>query len=1073
MRPVDDSEERLLQDTELLKQELARASPGRESGLMRLLAARVAMNCAFQFWGLLDARGTNWESNYASVRGAGVELGQVHGVPFWDCRWWQGAPEAQERLKDAVRHAARGEFVRYDVEILGGNRGEEIITIDFNLKPVKDRHGNVVFMIAEGRDVTEQRRLEREVARHRDELATLDRLKTEFVANVSHEFRTPLTLILGRVEDALAHPGASLSGDGLAAVRRSTLRLLRLVNTLLDFSRIEAGRLQRTFEPTDLARLTAELASPFRSLVEGAGLSLVVDCPPLPEPVYVDRAQWEKIVSNLMSNAFKFTFEGEIAVSLHPHPDHVELCVRDTGTGIPADELPRIFERFHRVHGARCRSIEGTGIGLALVQELVKVHGGAVRVSSELGRGSAFTVSVPRGHAHLPAERVAAAAVEAAPSRAGTSLHVIEASQWSPQARKGAAPGGPEARAGAAPEARAGAAPEARAGAAPGERAGAAPGERDGSVLVADDNADMRDYLVHLLSPRWSVEAVSDGRAALEAALARPPDLVVSDVMMPRLDGVSLLRELRADPRTSMVPVMLVSARAGEDAVVEGLDTGADDYLVKPFSARELLARVRTQIEMARMRRRAAEAAERERALELPRFLDAASVVLADSLDYPTTLARVAQLAVPVLADFCLVDLLDEEEGTFRRVGAACADPSQAALVEEAKRFAPALDGNREHPPTKVLIEREPLLVERFTEEHMRAIAHDEEHLQVIRAIGGRSVMCVPLARRGRLFGTLTFIAAQSGRRYSREDLAAAEELARRCALAVDNARLYKDAQSAIALRDEFLSIASHELKTPLTPLSLQIQILTRRAPELCPDKERLTWLTDRLGLVRRQGERLRRLVDNLLDISRISAGRLALELEPVRLSEIARQVVARFHEGGEIAESGSRVTVSAGDDGAGNWDRLRLEQVVDNLVSNALKYGQGKPIEIAVDSAGSSATLTIADHGIGIAPEHLGRIFGRFERAVSARHYGGLGMGLYISRRLVEALDGSIEVSSVLGEGSTFKVTLPLAGPAAALPGAGRAPGAPEAIGASGPRARAWPERHRTLLPREEGECA
>ncbi|WP_437490218.1 ATP-binding protein [Sorangium sp. So ce1014] len=1016
VRPVDDSEERLLQDTELLKQELTRASSGRESGLMRLLAARVAMNCAFQFWGLLDADGTNWESNYASVRGAGVERREVHGVPFWDCRWWQGAPEAQQRLKDAVRRAARGEFVRYDVEILGGSEGEEIITIDFNLKPVKDRQGNVVFMIAEGRDVTEQRRLEREVARHRDELATLDRLKTEFVANVSHEFRTPLTLILGRVEDALSRPAGSLSGEALAAVHRSTLRLLRLVNTLLDFSRIEAGRLQRSFEPTDLARLTEELASSFRSLVEGAGLSLVVDCPPLPEPVYVDRAQWEKIVSNLVSNAFKFTFEGEIAVSLLPQLAHVELCVRDTGTGIPADELPRIFERFHRVHGARCRSIEGTGLGLALVQELVQVHGGSLRASSEPGRGSAFTVSIPRGRAHLPPERVAAAAGPA-PSPASTNLHVIEASQWSPRGCDGAAPAGLDAHA--------------RAVAAPGP----GPREGEGRILVADDNADMREYLVHLLAPRWSVEVASDGRAALAAALARPPDLVVSDVMMPGLDGVALVRELRADPRTSMVPVVLVSARAGDEAVVEGLDMGADDYLVKPFSARELLARVRTQIEMARMRRRAAEAAERERALELPRFLDAASVVLADSLDYPTTLARVAQLAVPVLADFCLVDLLDEEEGAFRRVGVACADPAQSALAEEAKRFTPRLDGSREHPPTRVFVERKSLLIEHFTDEDMRAIAHNEEHFRVIQAMGGRSSMCVPLARRGRLFGTLTFIAAQSGRRYTRDDLSAAEELARRCALAVDNARLYKDAQSAIALRDEFLSIASHELKTPLTPLSLQIQILTRRAPELCPDKERLAWLTDRLGLVRRQGERLRRLVDNLLDISRISAGRIALELEPVRLSEIVRQVVSRFHEGGEIAESGSRVTVSADDDAAGNWDRLRLEQVVDNLVSNALKYGQGKPLEIAVTSTDSMATFTIADHGIGIAPEHVGRIFGRFERAVSARHYGGLGMGLYITKQLVEALDGSIEVSSVPGEGSTFKVTLPLAGPGASGP--------------------------------------
>ncbi|WP_437666318.1 ATP-binding protein [Sorangium sp. So ce1182] len=1013
VRPVDDTEDHLLRDMELLKQEIARASPGRESGLMRLLAARVAMNSAFQFWGLLDAHGTSWESNDTSVRGAGVSRRDVHGVPFWDCRWWQGSPAAQARLKDAVGRAARGEFVRYDVEIIGGKEGHEIITIDFNINPVKDRQGNVVFLIAEGRDVTEQRRLEREVERHRDELATLDRLKTEFVANVSHEFRTPLTLILGHVEHALSRPERSLGGDGLAAVQRSTLRLLRLVNTLLDFSRIEAGRLQTSFEPTDLAQLTAELASSFRSLVESAGLSLVVDCPPLPEPVYIDRAQWEKVVLNLLSNAFKFTLEGEIAVSVRAHPDHVELSVRDTGGGIPADELPRIFERFHRVPGARCRSIEGTGIGLALVQELVTVHGGCLRVSSEPGQGSTFIVSIPRGRAHLPPERVAPPG-ERAPSPASARLHVLEASQW-PRRRDGDA-----AREG----------PEARAEAAEGPR----PREGEGRILVADDNADMRDYLVRLLEQRWSVEAVPDGRSALAAARARPPDLVVSDVMMPGLDGVALLRELRADPRTSMVPVVLLSARAGEDAVVEALETGADDYLVKPFSARELLARARTQIEMARMRRAAAEAAERERAQELPRMLDAASVTLGESLDYSTTLARVAQLAVPFLADFCLVDLNDDEEGGgLRRVGVGCADPEQAALAEAAKRFGPVLDGAHGSAQARVMTELKPVLIEHFTDDHMRAIAQDEEHLRVMRAMGGRSFMCVPLATRGRAFGTLTFIAARSGRRYGRTELSAAEELARRCALAVDNARLYNDAQRAIALRDEFLSIASHELKTPLTPLSLQIQILTRRASELCCDKERFTWLTDRLGLVRRQCERLRRLVDNLLDVSRIAAGRLALDLEPVRLSEIVRQVVSRCQEGGEIADSGSRITVSAEDDAAGQWDRMRLEQVVDNLVSNALKYGQGNPIEIAVTSTGSTATLTIMDHGIGIAPEHIGRIFGRFERAVSARNYGGLGMGLYISRQVVEALDGTIEASSVLGEGSTFKVTLPLAGPGAA----------------------------------------
>ncbi|WP_437680823.1 ATP-binding protein [Sorangium sp. So ce131] len=1022
---MDDSEDHLFQDVELLKRELEGASPGRESALMRLLAARVAMNSAFQFWGLLDVHGTSWESNHASIHGAGVARSQVHGAPFWDCRWWQRSPEAKDRLKEAVRRAAGGEFVRYDVEILGGSEGEELITIDFNLNPVRDRRGEVVFLIAEGRDVTEQRRLEREVARHRDELATLDRLKTEFVANVSHEFRTPLTLILGHVEDALCQPDRALAGEGLAAVQRSTLRLLRLVNTLLDFSRIEAGRLPTSFEPTDLARLTAELASSFRSLVEGAGLAFVVDCPPLPEPVYVDRAQWEKIMLNLLSNAFKFTFRGQITASLRLRDASVELCVSDTGTGIPADELPRIVERFHRVQGARGRSIEGTGIGLALVQELVRMHGGSLRVSSEVDRGSTFVVSIPRGRAHLPPDRVAPPgepaprqAAEATAASAGAEVPALLRLPYYTPAR------GPGDR--PAP-------PGARAEAPPGPR----PGEDGGRILVADDNADMRDYLVQLLGRRWRVEATPDGCAALASARARPPDLIVCDVMMPGLDGVELLRELRADPRTCMIPVVLVSARAGEEAVVEGIETGADDYLVKPFSARELLARVTTQLELGRMRRAAAEAAERERAEEALRFLDAASVALADSLDPRATLARVAQLAVPALADVCLVDLNEDEEGVdLRRVEVACADPAQAPLAEEAKRLAPRVLGGPGHALASALIERGPVLLDPLTEEHLRALAQGEEHLRALRALGGRSLLCIPLARRGRLLGVLTFLAARPGR-YGDAERATAQELARRCALAADNALLYRDAQRAIALRDEFLSIASHELKTPLTPLGLQIQTLLRRAPELAVDAERRAWLTARLELIRRQGDRLKRLVDNLLDLSRLSAGRLVLDLEPVRLSEVVRQVVSRFDESGEIAASGSSVAVRAEGDPAGRWDRMRLDQVVDNLLSNALKYGQGNPIEIAVASTAEAATLTVADHGIGIAPEHVGRIFGRFERAVSARHYGGLGMGLYISRQVVDALDGVIQVSSVPGEGSTFTVTLPLAGPAAPPDGA------------------------------------
>ncbi|WP_229898103.1 SpoIIE family protein phosphatase [Streptomyces finlayi] len=420
--------------------------------------------------------------------------------------------------------------------------------------------------------------------RRAEELAELDRAKTTFFSNISHEFRTPLTLIMGPVEElrgqlAQAEPQVR---EELDAVHRNGLRLSKLVNTLLDFSRIEAGRMQARYAPVDLASVTAELSSLFRSAVERAGLGFDVDCPPLDEPVFLDRGLWEKVVLNLLSNALKFTFDGSIAVRVRADGDHAVVTVADTGIGVPAAEVPKLFERFHRIENARARSNEGSGIGLALVRELVALHGGTITAESTEGEGTLFTLRIPYGSAHLPAESLASAPAGEGPS-AAADPYLQEAQRWLPAEDSEVREPAPDT-------------PSAPVSASSG---GPAPAR----VLVADDNADMRDYLTRLLrGAGYRVSAVGDGMDALRAVTDSPPDLVVSDVMMPRLDGLALVRALRTEPRTAAVPVLLLSARAGQEASIEGLESGADDYLVKPFAAAELLARVRANVELARMR---------------------------------------------------------------------------------------------------------------------------------------------------------------------------------------------------------------------------------------------------------------------------------------------------------------------------------------------------------------------------------------------------------------------------------------------------------------------------------------
>ena len=432
--------------------------------------------------------------------------------------------------------------------------------------------------------------------RRAEELTELDRAKTEFFTGASHELRTPLTLIAGPAEDALADTADPLSAGQrvrMELIARSSGRLRRLVDTMLEVSRLEAGQLVPSVTAVDLAELTRGIAESFAPAVTRAGLGFGLDCPPLPVAVAVDVDMWEKIVLNLLSNAVKYTLTGHVRLALRPSTSGgVELEVSDTGIGIPDAELPQLFQRFHRVRGATGRSHEGSGIGLALVAELTALHHGRATVESIPGHGSTFTIALPP-----------AALTDAPPAApmAGVStaadLYREEALQWSgPAGELGPVAGsGGVAHAEPAPD-------RVSATGYPWTGTPVAGRTDRARVLVVEDNRDLRRFLVGLLVPHYSVLEAEDGVAAWERVRAQRPDLVLTDVMMPGLDGFELLAAVRAEPATAATPVVLLSARAGDEAVAEGLAAGADDYLVKPFSSVDLLARIRANLEMARLR---------------------------------------------------------------------------------------------------------------------------------------------------------------------------------------------------------------------------------------------------------------------------------------------------------------------------------------------------------------------------------------------------------------------------------------------------------------------------------------
>lgn len=426
---------------------------------------------------------------------------------------------------------------------------------------------------------------EQELQQLNERLKEMDRLKTEFFSNVSHEFRTPLTLMLAPIEDLLENADTSEKIKAqLSVAHRNSVRLLKLVNTLLDFSRLEAGRLQIQYRPINLTRFTLDLASNFDSAINRTGLRFIIDCDELPEVCYVDANLWDKVVLNLLSNAIKHTFEGSIEIRLRWINNQAVLTVKDSGIGIPASEIPHLFERFYRVANAKSRTHEGSGIGLAFVKEIVKIHHGTIDVASTEGEGTTFTISIPAGKAHLPLELISESSDDSPSNVTTTNAFVQEALSHLP-VNASDIEIDPLAVDSFTDEVWL-----------------SIDGSKKATILLVDDNNDMRNYINKLLVPYCNVQTATDGKVALHKIQNGIPDLILSDIMMPNMNGFELLKAIRTNKSTEAIPFILISARAGEEAKVEGLEARADDYLVKPFSTRELLARIKTNLALHRTR---------------------------------------------------------------------------------------------------------------------------------------------------------------------------------------------------------------------------------------------------------------------------------------------------------------------------------------------------------------------------------------------------------------------------------------------------------------------------------------
>jgi PAS domain S-box-containing protein len=955
--------------------------------------ARIAMDEMYQFVAVLDAEGTLLEVNRAALEGGGLKLSDVEGKPFWECFWWGVSKESQQTLRQAISRASGGEFVRYDVEVYGRANGKETIIIDFSLIPVTDETGKVAFLVPEGRDITEKKAQEREIAQKNADLQALlerirelDEIKTQFFANVSHELRTPLALIIGPAqrlmdERSTMTPHERLESAGVIA--RNARILLKHVNDLLDLSKLEAEKLKIELRDADVASLVRRMASNFDVLAGDRAIDYRVEAP---DGVVcaVDPEKLERALMNLLSNAFKFAPDGgRIRCALRVTSKEVVIAVEDSGVGVEPELRRVIFERFRQGEGGANRQFGGTGLGLAIAKEFVEMHRGALDVlDSSLG-GALFRITLPNHRLHPE---------QAVPAERGLDSAVIS---------------------GILEELRPSAVPRATEPEKPATTT---------TILLVEDNLDMNRFTSQSLRAEYEVISAFNGQEGLEKAVAMRPSMIVSDIMMPVMSGVEMIAEIRKRPELAETPILILSAKADEELKAKLLEDGAQDFITKPFSERDLLVRVRNLIGSRQSR----EHERREAAVNEALYRVAAS--FADELDQQKLLQLITDEATTLIgAQFgsFFFNAKREDGGAYLLYTLSGAPPEAFArfpMPRATPLFGPTFRGEG-------VIRLDDV---RTDPRYGKMGRQPEGHLPVV------SYLAVPVVGRGgEVLGGLFFghgLPAQFTEVHER----ITRGLAVQAAAALEKARLYEAlrqsearAREADRRKDEFLAMLGHELRNPLAPIRTALDLLALH-PDQASDPEPRTPSELSLLILERQVGHMVRLVDDLLDVSRIAQGKVELQKRRVELADAVTKAIEMVSP--MLERSEQHLTVSVAARGlAVDGDLTRLAQVIANLLTNASKYTpQGGLITITAEAVVGEVVLKVVDAGIGITAEMLPRVFDMFaqERQALDRSQGGLGLGLAIVHKLVTAHGGTVRAhSDGAGRGSEFTIRLPAAG--------------------------------------------